>query len=255
MSYLAPSIVASGTTFAQWQSGGVSGHLENLITAQVATTAPVTAATVSATGFSTSGGSLAAGGYFLKFTELNGIGETQTAPESAVFTVAAGNQPQVTFPALQTSNTGRNVYLTAAGGATGTEVLYATGVAGTTMKLAIAAPANSFAQAPANENSTGLTYVDTNSNTLNAPLEMLRLFKDGRGDKVFLYVANLIRDFNRGDPASFRGVTLKLRHCHTVFSMLATLCNEAGVLLDANPGTLKPSTNGIGNSKTIRTWP
>ncbi len=58
MSYTAPTVVASGTTFAQFQSGGASGHLELLIAAQAATLAPTVAATLSQTG---SGGSLAGG--------------------------------------------------------------------------------------------------------------------------------------------------------------------------------------------------
>ena len=40
MSYTAPTVVASGTTFAQFQAGGASGHLELLITAQAATAGP-----------------------------------------------------------------------------------------------------------------------------------------------------------------------------------------------------------------------
>ena len=73
MSYTAPSVTASGTTFAQFQAGGASGHLELLIAAQAATAAPTAAPTLSETG---SGGSLTAATYYAVVTESNGFGET-----------------------------------------------------------------------------------------------------------------------------------------------------------------------------------
>jgi hypothetical protein len=255
MTYVAPNIPPSGTTFAQWQSGGASGHLENLITAFAATSAPVTAPTVSATGVSTAGGALAAGGYFCKFTETNGVGETTASPESAVFTVAAGNIPKVTFPALHTGNLDYNVYLTAANGATNTEVLYATGVSSATTALAIAAPSNSFAVAPPPLNTTNLTYTDENSNGILTALQGLRGFKYGNGEDAYRTLAKFVQDFNEGDPMIFRAAVQKLRHAHTIFLTLATLCNEAGVLLDANAGTLKSAATGIGARQGVRTWP
>jgi len=70
MSYTPPSVTPSGTTFAQFQSGGASGHLERLIAAQAATSNPtaalmatatgggqsIAAPTVAATAFATGGG-------------------------------------------------------------------------------------------------------------------------------------------------------------------------------------------------------
>jgi hypothetical protein len=254
MTYVAPNIPPSGTTFAQWQAGGASGHLEKLITAFAATGAPVTAATAN-NNFSTTGGSLAAGGYFAKFTEVNGVGETPASPETAAFTVAAGHVPLLTFPALHTGNTAYNVYLSPANGASGTEVLYATGVANATVMLVNAAPSNSFAVAPPPVNSTGLTYTDPNGNVVLTVLQALRAFKDGNGEDAYRFLAKFIQDFNEGDPMSFVAALQKLRHAHAIFLTLATLCNEAGVLLDANAGTLGRSQDGIGNSKGVRTWP
>ncbi len=146
MAYISPSITPSGTTFAQFQMGGASRQLENLIAANLnGTAAPSSAPIVSVSG---SGGLLVSGTYYLKITETNGIGETTASPESTQFTVTAGQVPTVTFPALQAGNTARNVYLTPAGGASGKEVLYATGITASTYNLTYAAPSNSYAVAP-----------------------------------------------------------------------------------------------------------
>ena len=104
MAYTSPSITPSGTTFAQFQAGGASGILERLIAANFAGTAAPGVPTISATGGGTTGGNLAAGTYYVKVTESNGLGETTASPEVSV-TIAAGNIPQVTFAALQAGNT------------------------------------------------------------------------------------------------------------------------------------------------------
>jgi hypothetical protein len=256
MAYLGPSIPTSGTTFTQFLQGGPTAVLENCITnIKAVTSAPVSAPTVSATGISTTTGALAAGGYFVKFTEVNGVGETTASPESAVMTVSAGNIPKVTFPALQSGNLGRNVYVTAANGATATEVLYTTGVTLLSCALATAAPTNSSAVAPPTVNTTGLTYTDANSNVRNKVIELLRLFEDGRGDRVYLDLSQLFGQWSRGEPVTFMGTTEKIRHAHTVFATLAQVCQDIGTLVDSNPGTLGTTSTGIGGRKGNRTWP
>jgi hypothetical protein len=256
MAYAAPSITASGATFAQFQSGGASGQLELLITAQAATSAPASAHTWTATGGGSSGGSLASGTYYSVVTETNGIGETTAGPVSSQITVASGNKPQITFQTLQTGNTARNVYIGAPGGASsGPFTLYATGVTASTYTLAAAAPVNSYAVNPPAVNTTGLTYTDGNSNVHNKVLEYLRLFKDMRGDRVFLDMSELLRQWNRGEPETFSQTIEKLRHAHTVFAMFAQLCSEMGTLIDANPGTYHIVSTGIGGSRTVRQWP
>jgi hypothetical protein len=256
MAYSPPTPTASGTTFAQFQAGGVSGHLEKLITAQTATVAPSAAATATATGGGSSGGALAAGTYFFVFTETNGFGETTKSPEGAQLTVGATNQPQFTFPSLKTGNDARNLYLGAVGGSTGGPyTLYASGITTTTYTAAAAAPTNSYAAAPTTLNTTGLTYVDGSGSTVNKPLELLRSAKDGNLEDAYRFAREVVTDFNRGEPVSFMGAIAKLRHAHVVFAMLDTLCSEMGTLIDANAGTLGRGTNQIGNSKVKRTWP
>jgi hypothetical protein len=256
MSYSAPSVVASGTSFAQFQAGGASGHLEKLITAQAATAVPTSAATATATGGGASGGALAAGTYYFVFTESNGFGETTKSPEGAQLTVASTNQPQFTFPSLKSGNVSRNLYLGAVNGSTGGPyTLYASGITTTTYIASAAAPTNSYAMNPPTVNTTGFTYVDSNSVTHNKRLELLRAAKDGNLEDVFRYLRTVVADFNRGNPMSFGGTLARLRDAHAVFAMMSTLCSEIGTLIDANAGTISGSTNQIGNATKKRTWP
>jgi hypothetical protein len=216
MSYVAPNVQPSGTTFVQFQAGGTSGQLERLITANSAATSnPSTAATVAITGGGTSGGSLAPGSYYLTFTESNGFGETlpspeslqisvsaqippstapqiaatgggttggklaagtfyakytwldsnnggetPASPESSQFTVAAGNIPQITLPSLPSWASAANIYLTAANGTSGTETLYAPLITSSTYALSVARSVATTAAPPlANGTSTSVPQV------------------------------------------------------------------------------------------------
>lgn len=256
MAYLGPSVVASGTTFAEFQTSGASGHLERLITAQGQTSAPGTAHTWTATGGSSSGGSLASGHYYSVVTETNGFGETTAGPVSTQITVATGNQPEITFQTLKTGNTGRNVYVGLPSGAsTGPFYLYASGITTSTYTLATAVPTNSYSVQPPTTNTTGLTYTDANGNGMLKPLELLRGAKDGNLEDSYRYLARVIQGFNEGDPVTFNGAIEKLRHAHAVFAMLSTLCSEMGTLIDANAGTLTTASTPIGGLTGTRTWP
>jgi hypothetical protein len=104
-------------------------------------------------------------------------------------------------------------------------------------------------------NTTGLTYGMTNGATQNQALSLLRAGKDGNLEDVYRFLRGVITRFNQGEPVNWQGEVQKLRHAHTVFAMLATLCAEAGTLIDANPGTLTTAATGIGNRKAVRTWP
>ena len=259
MAYSAPSITASGTTFAQFQAGGVSGHLEKLITANLGpTAAPTVAHTISATGGGSTGGSLAAGTYYSVVTETNGIGETTVGPEASQLTVGAGNKPRITFQTLKTGNVARNVYLGAVGGPSGGPYyLYAANVTASTYDMVSAVPSNSYAVQPPTVNSTGLTHTDANKITHPEPLAWLRAAERDNGafGQLYRYLRTLVAGFNRGDPMTFPGVIQKLRHAHIVFALMNTLCTEMGTLIDANPGTLTTAPTGVGGRVSIRTWP
>jgi len=256
MSYTAPSITASGTSFAQFQAGGASGHLELLIAAQAATLAPTVAHTWTAAGGGNSGGLLAAGTYYSVVTESNGFGETTAGPESTQITVVTAHIPQITFQTLKTGNVSRNVYIGAVGGSSGGPyTLYASGITTATYNLSAAAPTNSYAVAPPTINTTGFTYADANGITHKKPLELLRGAKDGNLEDAYRFLRQVIEEFNSGQPMSFMAAIEKLRHAHVVFAALSTLCSEMGTLIDANAGTLGSAATGIGGRKGVRVWP
>jgi hypothetical protein len=252
MSYTPPSITASGTTFAQFQAGGASGHLEKLIATQplVPTAAPTAAPTLAASG---SGNTLAANTYYVVITETNGYGETTASPVSSSQVVSSGQKLTVTFPPLKTGNTARNVYLGLAGA--GPFTLYATGITTATFDCTVAAPNNSYAVHPPKVSTSGLTYADANGNTHKKALELLRGAKDGNLEDAYRSLRGVIEEFNSGQPSPFGSVVENLRHAHVVFAALSALCSEMGTLIDANAGTLHTATTGIGGQKIVRTWP
>jgi hypothetical protein len=109
-------------------------------TAMVYDPSYTTLATVVATGGGSTGGFLQAGVYFVRYSYVTADGESLACTPSASFTVASGNIPRVTLPNITTlaGVTSMNIYLTAAGGAAGTETLYASGVTATTKDLTTA---------------------------------------------------------------------------------------------------------------------
>lgn len=244
--YAAPSITASGGTFATLQSGGLTAKLEALIAANdTATDDPTTAPSVSATGGGATGGALAAGDYYLKITETNGIGESLPSSETTQFTVGATNIPRVTFQTLQTGNTARNVYLTPKDGASGSEVLYATGITAATYDLAVAFPTTPTPVAPPSANTTGLS---------GRQISLIRAAESGNLQDVYRSAAKAVSNFCEGDGVSYQGLLSVLQDASVAFSVLKTALDETLVLLAANPGTLGTAATGIGGRKPVRTF-
>ena len=196
MSYTAPSVAASGISFATWQSDGASGHLEALITANLsATAAPTSAPTLSQTG---SGTTLPAATYYVVVTESNGFGETTASPASTGQAITLGQNLVVTFPSLKTGNVSRNTYVGTASG--GPFTLAASGTTASTVTISAPLPTNSYAVNPPTVNTTGLTYTDANSMVHNRRLEMLRAAKDGNLELVYQFFRQVVYDFNHGNP-------------------------------------------------------
>jgi hypothetical protein len=219
----------------------VSGHLEKLIAAQAATLAPTAAPTLAASG---SGATLPAATYYVVVSESNGIGETTASPVSASQAVTLGQNLVVTFPALKTGNVSRNTYVGTAVG--GPWLLAADGTTAATVTIGAPLPGGSYAVQPPTANSTGLSV---------NKFSMLRSAKQGRLEDVYRFWRQLVDEFNRGEPITFPLMIAKLQDAHLTFLALATIANEMGVLIDANPGTLGTTTTGIGGRKPIRTWP
>jgi len=150
--FAAPTIQPSGTTWAQFKTGGVGILLTNLAATNPVKANPTIQATVSVSG---SGGLLSAGTYYCQYTFVDPFGETLAGGESAQFTVAAGQVPTITFPTLPTGVQAINLYLTLAGGAPGTETLYATGITTTTFACSYGAPADQPTESLPDKNTTG----------------------------------------------------------------------------------------------------
>jgi hypothetical protein len=251
MAYTAPSVSASGTTFAQFQAGGASGHLELLIAAQGATLAPTVAPILSETG---SGGSLTAATYYAVVTELNGFGETTASPASSGQAITGTQELVITPASLKPGNVSRNYYIGTS--SSGPFTLVASNSTASSFTLLAPPSTNSYAVNPPIVNTTGLTYTEANGLVHNRRLELLRACKDGNFEDLYRFLRLSVHDFNHGNPMPFPAMLLRLRDAHVVFAMLAQLCSEMGTLIDANPGTLNYSmADVIGNAKVKRTWP
>jgi hypothetical protein len=240
--WVAPTIKASGKTFANLQALGVAQYVEAMISAHnVVATAPTAAPTATATGGGATGGLLAAGTYYIKITEHNGIGESTASPESSQLTVASTNIPRVAFPTLKTGNTARNVYITAAGGATNTEKLYAAGITAGTYDLAVAAPASTVTP-PA----TGDGFLS------DAQIALVRLMVEG---KTFQGLVTLVQSYLRGDPISTTDYTQKLTDYAVVYALISSMTNELGTLVFVTPGSIVTYNHGSGSAQQKRTLP
>jgi hypothetical protein len=93
--------------------------------------------------------------------------------------------------------------------------------------------------------------------TANAgePLSFFRSAKQGNLQEVYRHVSKTVTEFLRGQPVVVSALETDLKNAHATFLALATLCNEIGVLIDANQGTLGQKTTGIGILEQHRTWP
>lgn len=139
--YLTPTNDASGTESIPYATN-VTGNIYNLVQALPAVRAravPAVNSTLPAipnpnsnlaaiisTPPSTVGGNLAPGAYYIRYTFVGQSGESLPSREYPVNVTSPGNIPQLEFAeSLPLGATGINIYLTTAGGAPGTEELYA----------------------------------------------------------------------------------------------------------------------------------
>jgi hypothetical protein len=150
--FIAPTIQPSGTTWAQFKTGGVGILLTNLAVTNPPKANPSTQATVAVSG---SGGLLPAGTYYCQYSFVDPFGESLAGGESAQFTVTTGQVPTVTLPALPLGVQAINLYLTNPNGAAGTETLYATGITTTTFACSYAPPYDQPTESLPEVNNTG----------------------------------------------------------------------------------------------------
>jgi hypothetical protein len=248
--YLTPNLLASGNTWSNLQASGFVGALKAIIEANSTPIAPTLAApTFAATGGGSTGGSLPAGTYFGVYTETNGIGETVKSSESTQLTVAAGNIPRATFPALTSGLNGINFYLTPKNGASGTEVIYATGITTTTFDMSSASYAGSATPPTANTTALG-------GGTLKLLNDLIGLGLGGNGPRLlFLHLNDLFSNFLDGRPIAFDYERGELLQMAVAFKAILQAVEESATLINANAGTLSTKPFLFQQSTTRRLWP
>jgi hypothetical protein len=243
MAYASPSVTQSGLGFAAFQAAGISGLLEALITAN---TGPTAAPTVAATLAAASGGTLPNDTYTVKVTETNGFGETTAGPASSG-QAANAQKITVTFQALKSGNTARNVYIA---GAAGVYMLVARGITAATYDITALPTDSRKSVQPPTVNTAGMQDV-------GAPrkLSFARAAEKGNLQDVYRAMAEAVRSFNSGRPIASDEVIAKIRDAHVTFALLAQLCAEAGTLADANNGSFSNTADGAGVGTVVRVWP
>jgi hypothetical protein len=245
VTYVRPMLMPSGTTWAQFQAGGLGTILDNLMAANPAVPAPATQLTVDPIGGGASGGSLPNGTYFVTCTNVGPAGETMAGGESAKFTVAPGNIPRVTFPALPPGVGCRNLYATLARGPAGSEVLYAAGITAVTFDLSIAGYADAAAQPPMSDQSA-----------LSNLASLINMGRAHKFDMLYQATAKLFGNFAAGRAMLQQEMMTRTRQHAAVFTALKVAVDEAASLIHANTGTLTtaPTSNAV-NVITVRTFP
>ena len=134
----------------------------------------------------------------LAFTGITGTTYTiAAAPAASTVSPPSTNTtttniPKITaFPALQTGNLARNIYLTPPNGASGSEVLYYRESTASTFLFRARPPGSNYAIAPPSANTTGYATLD---------FQLIRAAKDGNLEDVYRRLRQLIYDWNHGRP-------------------------------------------------------
>ena len=245
-SYVTQPIATSGAALADLQSGGLAGVVSLLVAANPALANPTTQATVSVTAGAAT--SLAAGDYYLSYGYVGLGGRTLAGGRSAKFTIAGSpnNAPQVTLPTLPTGAASISLYLTAAGGAAGTEVLYATGITATTANLVSATYADPLRTLPT-VNTTGLS-------ALAAQIEASLAYPH-ETDPLY-GLAQLVSSYAEGDPIAVSAAVDLATSYAALYAALSQAVADVAGLIYANPGTLgsTASVAGLGSTPS-RSFP
>ena len=244
-SYVTQPIATSGAALADLQAGGLAGLLTLLVAANPALANPTVQATVNVTAGAAT--SLPAGAYYLSYGFVGRGGRTLAGGRSAVFTigVSPNNAPQVTLPALPTGAASISLYLTAAGGAAGSETLYATGVTATTANLVSATWADPLRTVPA-ANTTGLANLTP---WLEAQLVFPAVTDPAAG------LARLISNYFEGDPIAVSAAVDLVTSYAALYAALAQAAVDVAGLVYGNPGTLATGTAPTGLLPPARSFP
>lgn len=238
--------ITSGASFANLQSGGIKGVIDAILAANPAIANPTTAPTMTATGGGGSGGTLPAGAYYTAYAWNNGFGRTAAIESVSTVTITLGQIPRVTIPALPTGCVSAYIYVTAAGGASGTTKYYKA-TTGTTADLTIAAFEDDTVSAPTTNTTAATTY----AKYANVYANMTRM-----PDLLTAYQATL-DDFLRGDPVNQNELLVRLQTLTACLAAVYKAVDNATALVFANTGTLAfDSSAKYGpNGQIRRTFP
>ncbi len=151
--------------------------------------------------------------------------------------------PRITFTTLKTGNIARNVYVTAANGLTGTEVLWVLGITASTYDLATAAPVSVVV--PPTTLTTALSTRATN---------LARSAKNNNLDHEFRRASIEVSNYLSGRPVSSAEVIQQLIDHSVAFLLIAKTLTEVGKLIYDNQGTLTTAKDSAGNDQAVRTF-
>jgi hypothetical protein len=239
--YVAPVIQPSGTTFAQFQTGGFSLIVDNLIAVNAQVPNPTTPATVAVAGTT---GLLAAGTYQVAYSFRDSFGETLAGGQSATFTVAAGQVATVTLPALPVNADEIWLYTTPVNNPTGPLSLYATGITSTTYAMNQAGGSDPTAST-SSVNTTGAATA----------VGKLRGLRRNSIDQVFKSYSDMLMSWMSGSSIARKDARLSAQQWAGVFALWAQAAKECSSLILLNPGTLGYKYSPIGHAVPTRTWP
>ncbi len=232
---MTPVITTSGTTWAQFKTGGLKYILDKLVATagNTAKTDPSTTATGAVT---TATGGLAAGDYLVSYTFNDAYGETLVGGRSAAITVAGITElATITLPAKPTGVHSMNLYVTPPNGVAGTELLYATGITGTTF----ACTPTLAADAP------GACLPLANTTGAAGCYQKIYALLNGNPEIAMNGIQEWYSEFLSGRPMQLRDQFRIANRHHGVILTWAQVLKEANVLMAANVGTFTPSQGAI----------
>jgi hypothetical protein len=194
-------------------------------------------------------GGLNAGTYYANYTFVDAFGETLAAAagESAQFTVTGTTQLwTVTLPALPTRAKAINLYVTPANGASGTELLYATGITATTFGCSYALPTDQPTAGLPATNTTGAYAARTIyalTTKANSELDLERMVE-------------VLSSIVSGYPMPAASIYHQIDHYWGVVSLWAQAWKEINTLVVSKlpSATLSSASTAIGLPLTAGSW-
>lgn len=222
--HVAPSIAPGSTTWEQYKTGSLTTILDRLIEANPPIAAPTLAPVVAIT---TAAGGLPAGVYTCSFTYRDSFGETTTGPSSAEFELSGPDQlATVTLPERPDGVLAANLYLSAPGSSPQSQALFASGLLGQSVTLAlnVPAPANWPAATTPEDNTTGAaTWSDR-----------IRAILPGQSAATFHRLGTDLSNYLDGEPLTRRQVLAAHAAWSGIAATWATALAEASTLVTAN---------------------